>query len=109
MRHQQIEIRQLGWRDTLGMILAVALGLSIVAAVVVLSLGLAIVLLPVVAVLALIGWFRWRKTVAAVQDETRRGQGVRIIETEYEVIDGDRSGQIHTVCDASHSRSRTYR
>jgi membrane protein implicated in regulation of membrane protease activity len=93
MPYQQFEIRQIGWRGTLGMILAAALALGIVAALVVLSLGLAIVLLPVVAVVALIGWFRWRKIIAAAQDEARRGHGVRIIETEYEVVDGDRDGR----------------
>lgn len=90
MRYQQIEIRQVGWRGTLGMILAAALGLGIVAALVVLSLGLAIVLLPVVAVLALIGWFRWRKIIAAAREDAGRGGRVRIIETDYEVVDGDR-------------------
>jgi len=89
MPYQRFEIRQVGWRGTLGMILATALALGIVAALVVLSLGLAIVLLPVVAVVALIGWFRWRKIIAAAQDEARRGGKVRIIETDYEVIDGD--------------------
>lgn len=91
MRYQQIEIRQVGWRGTLAMILAAALGLGIVVALVVLSLGLAIVLLPVIAVMALIGWFRWRKIIAAARDEARRQQrGARIIETDYEIIDGDR-------------------
>jgi hypothetical protein len=87
MRYQQIEIRQVGWRDTLGMILAAALGLGIIAAFVVLSLGLAIVLLPVVAVVALVGWFRWRKIVAAARDDARGGHEGRIIETDYQVVD----------------------
>lgn len=91
MRYQQFEIRQVGWRGTLGMILAAALGLGIVAALVVLSLGLAIVLLPVVAVLALIAWFRWRKIIATAR-EANRSHGVRIIETEYEVVDDDHHG-----------------
>jgi len=90
MPYQRFEIRQVGWRGTLGMILATALALGIIAALVVLSLGLAIVLLPIVAVVALIGWFRWRKIIAAAQDEARRDGKVRIIETDYEVIDGDR-------------------
>ena len=89
MRYQQIEFRQVGWRGTLGMILAAALGLGIVAALVVLSLGLAIVLLPVVGILALIGWFRWRKIIAAAREQGRRDSKVRIIETEYEVVDDD--------------------
>ena len=93
MPYQRFEIRQVGWRGTLGMILATALALGIVAALVVLSLGLAIVLLPIVAVVALIGWFRWRKIIAAAQDEARRDGKVRIIETDYEVIDGDRDGR----------------
>lgn len=91
MRYQRIEIRRVGWRGTLGMILAAALGLGVVAALIVLSLGLAIVLLPVVAVLALIGWFRWRRIIAAARDQAGQGRsGVRIIETEYQVVDGDR-------------------
>jgi membrane protein implicated in regulation of membrane protease activity len=93
MRYQQIEFRQVGWRGTLGLILAAALGLGIVAALVVLSLGLAIVLLTVVAVLALIGWFRWRKIIAAAREEAARGGRVRIIETDYEVVDDDRDGR----------------
>lgn len=96
MRYQQIEIRQVGWRGTLAMILAAALGLGIVAALFVLSLGLAIVLLPVVAVLALIGWFRWRKIIAAAREEAGsggRGGKVRIIETDYEVVDRDDDGR----------------
>lgn len=92
MPYQQIEIRQVGWRGTLAMILATALGLGIVAALVVLSLGLAIVLLPIIAVAALIGWFRWRKTVAAFREEAARRSGdARIIETEYQVVDDDES------------------
>lgn len=90
MRYQQIEFRQVGWRGTLGLILATALGLAIVATVIVLSLGIAILLLPVVAVVALIGWFRWRKIVAAARDGAARGPDGRIIEAEYEIIDGDR-------------------
>jgi len=94
MRYQQIEIRHVGWRGTLGAILAAALGLGLVAAIVVLSLGLAIVLLPVIAVIALIGWFRWRKIIAAARDQADRSPGGgRIIETEYQVVDGDRNGR----------------
>ena len=94
MRYQQIEIRQVGWRGTLGAILAAALGLGLVAAIVVLSLGLAIVLLPVIAVIALIGWFRWRKVIAAARDQAERSPGGgRIIETEYQVVDEDRRGR----------------
>jgi membrane protein implicated in regulation of membrane protease activity len=90
MGYRRIEIRQVGWRGTLGMILAAALGLGIVAALVVLSLGLAIVLLPVVTIAALIGWFRWRRLVAAARDDAGRRPGVRIIETEYQVVERDR-------------------
>jgi membrane protein implicated in regulation of membrane protease activity len=93
MPYQRFEIRQVGWRGTLGMILAAALCLGIVAALVVLSLGLAIVLLPVVAVLALIGSFRWRRIIAAAQDEAHRSGKVRIIETDYEVVDDDGDGR----------------
>lgn len=91
MPYRKIEIRQVGWRGTLGAILAAALGLGIVAALVVLSLGLAIILLPVVAVVALIGWFRWRKIIAAAREQAGEQRGsVHIIETEYQVVDGDR-------------------
>jgi membrane protein implicated in regulation of membrane protease activity len=90
MPYQQIEIRQVGWRGTIAMIMATALGLGIVAALVVLSLGLAIILLPIIAIAALIGWFRWRKTIAAFREEAaQRSGGGRIIETEYEIIDDD--------------------
>ena len=90
MPYQQIEIRQVGWRGTLAMILATALGLGIVAALVVLSLGLAIILLPIIAVVALIGWFRWRKILAAAREQAaQRPGGAPIIETEYEILDDD--------------------
>jgi len=94
MRYQQIEIRQVGWRGTLGAILAAALGLGLVAAIIVLSLGLAIVLLPVIAVIALIGWFRWRKIIAAAREQAERGPGgAPTIETEYQIVDEDRRGR----------------
>lgn len=88
MRYRQIEIRQLGWRGTLAMIVAAALGLGIVAALVVLSLGLAIILLPIVAVAAVVSWFRWRKVFAAAREAAeQRPEGARIIDTEYEVVE----------------------
>lgn len=95
MPYRHIEIRQVGWRGTLGVLLATALGLGIVVALVVLSLGLAIILLPVVAVVALIGWFRWRKIIAAAREQAGQQRGsVQIIETEYEVVDGDRDDSL---------------
>ena len=90
MRYQQIEIRQVGWQAKLGMILAAALGLGIVAALVLLSLGIAILLLPVIAILAAVSWFRWRKIIAAARQERDDPSGVRIIETEYEIVDDGR-------------------
>jgi len=93
MQYQQIEFRQIGWRGKLGLILALALGLGIVAALAIVSLGIAILLLPIVAVAALVGWFRWKRIVSAARrdaEERRREQGEHVIETDYEVIDRGR-------------------
>ena len=90
MRYQQIEIRQVGWQAKLGMVLAAALGLGIVAALVILSLGLAILLLPVIAIFAAVSWFRWRKIIATARQEQQDTSNVRIIETEYEIVDDGR-------------------
>lgn len=87
MQFQQIEFRQIGWRGTLGLILALALGLGIVVALAIVSLGVAILLLPVVAIAALVGWFRWKRIVAAARKEAAQQPGEQIIEIDYEVID----------------------
>lgn len=91
MPYQRIEIRQVGWFGKLGMLLGAALAMGIVAALVILSLGLAIILLPIVAIAALVGWWRLRKIMAEAREEGGvRRPGGRVIETEYEVVDGDR-------------------
>ncbi len=91
---QRIYVTNVGWGTRIMAILGVALGLALAAALVVLSIGIAIVLLPVVAVVAAIGWWRLRKMGAELrrQAEAETGrptQGYRIIETEYEVVGDD--------------------
>lgn len=91
MQYQQIEFRQIGWRGTLGLILALALGLGIVVALAIVSLGVAILLLPVVAVVAFISWFRWKRIVAAARKQAAQQRGEQIIEIDYEVVDRGKS------------------
>lgn len=93
MQYQRMEFRNVGWRGKLGLVLALALGLGIVAALVVLSLGIAIILLPVAAVASLIGWFRWKKVVAAVREDAAGRPGDRVIEIDYQVLDNGRGGR----------------
>jgi hypothetical protein len=84
MQYQRVEFRNVGWRGTLSLILGLALGLGLVAALLVLSVGVAIVLLPVIGIASLIGWFRWKRAVAAGRPEGGPG---RTIEIDYRVID----------------------
>jgi len=87
MQYQQVEFRNVGWRGTLSLVLGLALGLGLVAALLVLSVGAAIVLLPVIGIASLIGWFRWKRVVAAaVRPDDGPG---RTIEIDYRVIDGE--------------------
>lgn len=87
MQYQRVEFRNVGWRGTLSLVLGLALGLGLVAALLVLSVGVAIVLLPVIGIASLIGWFRWKRVVAAaVRPDDGPG---RTIEIDYRVIDGE--------------------
>ncbi len=96
MQYQRIEFRNVGWRGTLSLVLAAALGIGIVAALLILSVGIAIVLLPVIGIASLIGWFRWKKAVAAAGrphgGNGGGGPGDRVIEIDYRVIDDGRGG-----------------
>jgi len=83
----------MGWGTRVMAVLGATLGLALAAAFVVLSLGLALILLPVVAVFAAIGWWRWRKFAASLRDRAPAAADAppsgsfRVIETEYEVVD----------------------
>lgn len=87
---QRVYITNVGWGTRIMAILGVALGLALAAALVVLSIGIAIVLLPVVAVVAAIGWWRLRKMTADLRkqapSERPPAEGYRVIEAEYEVL-----------------------
>lgn len=84
----------MSWGARIMAVLGVTLGLALAAAFVVLSLGLALVLLPVVAVFAAIGWWRWRKLAADLRDQAQSASdttrpGFRVIEADYEVVGPD--------------------
>ena len=94
MQYQRVEFRKVGWRGALGLILGAALGLGLVVALLILSVGIAIVLLPVIGIASLVGWFRWKRAVAAAgrsggPDDGGRGGNGRVIEIDYQVLDGE--------------------
>ena len=76
-------------------VLGVTLGLALAVGFVVLSLGIALLLLPVVAVFAAIGWWRWRKIVANLRSQAENAgdaappAGFKVIEADYEVVGPD--------------------
>lgn len=87
----RIEVTNMSWGMRIGVALGAALALGLAAAFVVLTIGIAIVLLPIVAVFAAIGWWRLRKVATGMRDQQTRDSpppAFRVIETEYEVIDG---------------------
>lgn len=93
---QRVYVANMSWGTRIMAILGVALGLALAAALVVLSIGIAIVLLPVVAVIAAIGWWRLRKMGATLRTQAAAAQaangakgGYRVIETEYQVVRPD--------------------
>ena len=91
MIYRSMQLQPRTWQARVGIILAAALGVGLVVAFLVLAVGVAILLLPVVAVLAAIGWWRWRKIEAAMREEAARrepgGDDARTIEIDYRVID----------------------
>ncbi len=97
---REIEVTNMSWGMRIAVALGMALALGLAAAFVVLALGLAVLLLPVIAVLLAIGWWRWRKIEAAAR-KARMSEaapptaGYRVIEADYEVVpgpDGSRRG-----------------
>ncbi|MCB1489431.1 MAG: hypothetical protein KDJ88_18485 [Bauldia sp.] len=89
MIYRSMQLQPRTWQGRVGIVLAAALGIGLVIAFLVLAVGVAILLLPVVAVLAAIGWWRWRKIEAAMREEAARSgdSGGRTIEIDYRVID----------------------
>jgi hypothetical protein len=87
-RYQQFRLngRPMGW---LGLILSAVIGTALVLAIVVLAIGFAIILLPVIAVLVLIGAWQIRKLRAAMMRDMERKDGwqPRTIEVPYTVDD----------------------
>jgi high-affinity Fe2+/Pb2+ permease len=90
---RQIEVTNMSWGMRIAAALGMALAVGLAVAFVVLSIGIAILLLPVIAVLAAIGWWRWRKIAAAMREQQMREgppPAFQVIEADYEVIDDDR-------------------
>jgi len=88
MIYRSMQFQPRTWQGRVGIVLAAALGVGLVIAFLVLAVGVAILLLPVIAVLAAIGWWRWRKIEAAMREEAARStDGGRTIEIDYRVID----------------------
>ncbi|MBN9022626.1 MAG: hypothetical protein J0H08_11150 [Rhizobiales bacterium] len=96
---QRIYIANAGWTNMswgtrIMAVLGATLGLALAVGFVVLSLGIALLLLPVVAVFAAVGWWRWRKIAADLrrqQAEQPAGAvqpgGFRVIDVDYEVVE----------------------
>ena len=82
----RIEVTSMSWGMRIAVALGMALALGLAAAFVVLSIGIAILLLPVIAVMAAIGWWRWRKVANAMREASVRegpAPAFRVIEAEY--------------------------
>ena len=94
MIYRNIQFQPRTWQGRIGVVLAAALGIGLLVAFVILTLGVAILLLPFIAVLAAIGWWRWRRIEAAMREQAAGGPtDDRTIEIDYQVIrdrDGDR-------------------
>lgn len=88
---------RMSWGNRIMAVLGVTLGLALAVGFVVLSLGLALILLPVVAVFAAIGWWRWRKIAADLRNQAQNQAGsnsvppggFRVIDADYEVVGSD--------------------
>jgi hypothetical protein len=94
MAQYRLSFGNIGWRGRVGLVMATAVGIAAAIALVLLSLGLAIILLPVVAIVFLVGRWRLRQMMkAAARDYSQRQNGpdaapaTRTIETDYTVID----------------------
>lgn len=93
MQYRRFQLQSPTWQGRVGIVLASALAAGLVVAFVILTLGIAILLLPVVAVVLGIAWWRWRKIEAAMREQaaadTPRDGGT--IEIDYRVVgDPDR-------------------
>lgn len=94
--YRRIEFARGGWRSRVAGVLAIVVGLALMAALVILSLSIALVLLPLVVIALIIGRWRWRKIMAEAQAEadlrsTRRSDGP-VIDLDYDVIDDRNDG-----------------
>ena len=77
------------WQARVGAVIGVALALGLAVALIILSFTLAVILLPVVAVILAIGWWRWKKIEKAMREQAAGGQGGGrdgSIEIDYEVV-----------------------
>jgi hypothetical protein len=94
MAQYRLSFGNIGWRGRVGLVVATAIGIAAAIALVLLSLGLAIILLPVVAIVFLVGRWRLRQMMTAAardygqrQDDPGAAPATRTIETDYTVID----------------------
>jgi predicted signal transduction protein with EAL and GGDEF domain len=94
MEYRQIQFQPSSLRSRIGVALGLALALGLAVAFVILTLGVAILLLPVVAVVMGVAWWRWRRIAAAIREEAARRDAAkdeRVIEIDYHVVgDPDR-------------------
>lgn len=89
MQQRMYRIQADTWQARIGAVIGVALALGLAVALIILSFTLAVILLPVVAVLLAIGWWRWRKIEKAMREQAGSGPGSRnddSIEIEYEIV-----------------------
>jgi membrane protein implicated in regulation of membrane protease activity len=85
------QFSRLGWRNQVGLVLALALGLAAAIALIVLFFGLALIILPIAAIALFIGRWRLRKVLNEAQKRWDEQQRTRsgYIETEYTVVDDE--------------------
>lgn len=94
MQYRRVQFQTPTWQGRIGIVLASALGVGLAVALIILTLGFAILLLPVVAVVLGIAWWRWRKIEAAMREQAASDPtgGDRTIEIDYRVV-GDPEGR----------------
>lgn len=90
--YRQIEFVRRGWRSRIVGVLAIVIGLALVAALVVLSLTIALVLLPLVVIGLVIGRWRWRKIMAEADLRAARPSQGPVIDLDYDVVDNSDDG-----------------